>query len=69
VAEAILDQVAQSDKPTVIGFMGDTSLRGASFATKQSRRDIHGRLLRRTLRLRYASLKVLLAMTRDYDRS
>ncbi len=33
VAEAILDQVAQSDKPTVIGFMGAnpdwTSLRGA----------------------------------------
>ena len=37
VAEAILDQVAQSDKPTVIGFMGATSLRGALFATKQSR--------------------------------
>jgi FdrA protein len=40
VAEAILDQVAQSDKPTVIGFMGaspqTTSLRGALFATKQS---------------------------------
>jgi FdrA protein len=37
VAEAILDQVTQSDKPTIIGFMGGTSLRGASFATKQSR--------------------------------
>jgi FdrA protein len=36
VAEAILDQVAQSDKPTVIGFMGDTSLRGVRSTTKQS---------------------------------
>ena len=40
VAEAILDQVAQSDKPTVIGFMGaspqTTSLRGGQRPTKQS---------------------------------
>ena len=38
VAEAILDQVAQSDKPTVIGFMGATpsSLRGGRRPAKQS---------------------------------
>jgi FdrA protein len=41
VTEAILDQVAQSDKPTVIGFMGassqTTSLLGVRSTPKQSR--------------------------------
>jgi FdrA protein len=52
VAEAILAQVAQSDKPTVIGFMGATSLR-AQFAKQSPGRS--GEIA--------SSRKALLAMT------